>query len=365
MWRQLVGLALGVVSAVGAHAQAHRIESAPPGLIEAGAPRFEVRNHQTLGLEAPPTDLHVLPDGRLLLVAGPQIAIGDGVRWESFQQAADDPTPPAITVAVDHDGTIYMGTSGGFARIEFGGDDRWRLRQVASWETGDSGRAPVLYSAIQVGDDWFWHGDSGPLVAWHPGQTARVLGRADTIEHVFRWRDAFYMSDRTNGRLWRLAGAAAEPVPFTTDISSRDTLTSAVRFDPDRLLVGTYARGLKLFNGTVTQPFPNTGHLDEGARINALCETASGLYAAAVESLGLVFFDRQGRTVQVLDSSLDHQLNHIRLLCATGGSIVGLLGDGIVRVEFPSRVSHFEPLAATRLTTAHPYRYDGRLWLMA
>jgi len=182
---------------------------------------------------------------------------------------------------------------------------------------------------------------------------------------VFRWRDAFYMSDRTNGHLWRLTGQAMEPVEFAADLSSRDTLTSAVPFGPDRLLVGTYGRGLKLFNGAVTLPFSNTGHLDEGARINAICETAGGLYAAAIESYGLVFFDRQGRTLQVLDHTLDHQLNRIRILCATGGAIVGLLGEGIVRVEFPSRVSHFEPLAETRLSTAHPYRFDGRLWLMA
>ena len=361
----LTGLSLGMTCPVVASGQAHRIESAPPGLIEAGAPLFEVHNHQTLGLDAPPSDLHVLPDGRLLLVAGPQIAIGDGVRWESFQQAADDPLPPAATVAVDRDGSIYMGVPGGFARVVFGADARWRLRYAASWANDEPGGRLVLGSAIQIGNDWFWHGDSGPLVAWRPGQAARLLGRADTIEQVFHWHDVFFMSDRTNGQLWRLNAGGAEPVEYTAGISSRDTLTSAVPYDADRLLVGTYACGLKLFNGAVTQPFPNTGHLGEDARITALCETAGGLYAAAAEGYGIVFFDRQGRTVQVLDSSLDHQLNHIRVLCVTAGSIVGLLGDGIVRVEFPSRVSYFEPLAATRLTTAHPYRYEGLLWLMA
>ena len=360
-----LALLLCAGSVLAARAQAHRIDSAAPGLIEAGAPLFEVRSHQTLGLDAPPTDLHVLPDGRLLLIAGLQIAIGDGERWERFQRAGEVISQPATTVAVDADGTIYMGVDGGFGRVEFGADGRWRPKFVAPWKSDSPSGAPVLHIAIQLGTDWFWHGDSGPLVQWRPGQTARARGRADTIEQVVRWRDAFYLSDRTNGRLWRLAEPEMEPIEFASGISARDTITSAVPFSPERLLVGTYARGLKLFDGAVTQPFPNTGHLGEGAHINALCETAGGLFAAAVESYGLVFFDRQGRTVLVLDHSLDHQLNHIRILCATGGAIVGLLGDGIVRVEFPSRVSHFEPLAATRLTTAHPYRLGGRLWLMA
>src|SRR5665213_3273070 len=128
-----VGFVLGAVGVSNARAQSLLIEASSPGLIEAGAPLFEVRTYQTLGLDAPPTDLHVLPDGRLVLIAGPQIAIGDGVRWERFQQAADDPLTPAQTVAIDRDGVIYMGVTGGFARVEFGRDARWRLHVVAPW----------------------------------------------------------------------------------------------------------------------------------------------------------------------------------------------------------------------------------------
>jgi signal transduction histidine kinase/CheY-like chemotaxis protein len=364
-WRTLAGLTIVSVGSATAHAQAHRINGAPPGLIETGAPHFEVRSYQALGLDAPPTDLHVLPDGKLLLVAGPQIAIGDGVRWERFQQAADNVPSAARTVAVDADGTIYMGIAGGFAQVVFGADGRWRPRFTASCAEGEFAHPPFLHTVIQIGNEWFWHGDAGVLVSWHPGQTARVVGRGDTIEDVFRWRGAFYMSDRTNGRLWRLTGQSAEPVQFHAEISARDTATSAVTLDTDQLLVGTYGHGAQLFDGAVMRPFPNTGHLNEGARINALCSTAGGLYAAAIESFGLVFFDSKGRTVEVLDHSLDQQLNHIQRLCATGGVIVGLLGEGIVRVEFPSRISYFEPLAETRLSTAHPYRFDGPLWLMA
>ncbi len=363
--RLLIGWLLAAGGATAGRAQTHTIDGSSPGLIEAGAPLFEVRTYQTLGLDAPPTDLHVMPDGRLLLIAGQQLALGDGVRWERFQQAADDRLTSADTVAVDHDGKIYMGVVGGFARVDFDRDARWRLHLVAPWTSEDPLHAPVLRSAVQVDDNWFWHGDSGPLVAWRPGQAARIIGRTDTTEQVFRLHEAFYLSDRTSGRLWRLGESSMEPVAYASNFTSRDTMTCAIPLGSDQLLVGTFGRGLKLFDGAITRDFPNTGHLGESAHINALCETVGGLYAAAVESYGLVFFDRKGRTIQVLDHRLDHQLNHIRLLCVTGGAIVGLLSEGIVRVEFPSRISHYEPLAGTRMTTSNPVRIDGRLWLNA
>lgn len=350
---------------LGLHAQSHFIQGSAPGLIETGAPMFEVRTYQTLGLDAPPTDLHVLPDGRLVLIAGEQIAIGDGVRWERFQQAANDPLAPAETVAVDGNGDIYMGVAGGFARVEFGSDARWRLRAIAPWTSDDPSRLPILRFAVQNGDDWFWHGDSGPLVAWRPGQTARVVGRADTIEQVIRLHDDFFLTDRTTGGMWRIEKNRFSPVEYAPEFTTRDTISCAVPYGAGRLLVGTFGRGLKLFDGKITHDFSHAGRLGEGAHINALCQVPDGLFAAAVESYGLVFFNREGRTIEALDHRLDHQLNHIRSLHVTGGTIVGLLSEGIVRVEFPSRLSNYEPLAATRLTTADPLRIDGRLWLSA
>ena len=58
------------------------IPAAPAGLIEAGAPSFTVLGREALGLSTAPTDLHIMPDGRILVVAQREIALGDGVRWE-------------------------------------------------------------------------------------------------------------------------------------------------------------------------------------------------------------------------------------------------------------------------------------------
>ena len=359
----LIGLALLGLGAVAARAQSRVIEGSTPGLIETGVPLFEVRTYQSLGLDAPPTDLHVLPDGRLLLFAGHQIAVGDGLRWESFQQTADDPLTPAQTVAVDRDGKIYMGVVGGFARVEFGQDARWHLRLVATWTGDDAAPVPALRFGIQTGDDWFWHGESGPVVSWRPGQPSRIMGRAGAIEYIFRLKDDLFLSDRTTGSLARITPRGMVELNHVPNITAWDTLGCSVPYDANQLLVGTFGHGLKLFDGTVTRDFPNPGKLGEETHVNALCEVSDGVYAAAVESYGLVFFNREGRTIQVLGNRLAHQLNHIRQLRVAGGAIIGLLSEGIVRVEFPSRLSYYDPLAASRLTSADPLRIDGRLWL--
>ena len=57
------------------------------------------------------------------------------------------------------------------------------------------------------------------------------------------------------------------------------------------------------------------------------------MLAAAVENHGIVFFDREGRTIQALTRALDHRLSGVkRLLPAAGGVIWGLLDRGILRV---------------------------------
>lgn len=349
-----------------AHAQAHRIASPAVGLLEVGAPQYAVRNQEALGLNAPPTDLKRLPDGRMLVVAGRELAFGDGSRWEIFHQAADDPMPPAVSVAVDADGTIYMGVPAGFARVEFDDVGQWRLNVVQPWSTAQGSSVPALRYALQVGDAWFWHSGAGAVFTWRPGEQPRFRGRAETVEQVIRLGDDFFLSDRTNGRLWRLGESKMEQVMHAAGVSVSETLTCAVPLGDDELLVGTYARGLQIFDGRRTRPFSDAGVLTGNVRVNDVCATEGGMFAAAIEGVGIVFFDSAGRTVQVLDRALDHHLSQIRRLVPTSGGVIwGQLDDGVLRMEFPSRISNFEPLIGSGLAVAHPDRLDGRLWLLA
>ncbi len=349
-----------------ARGQAHRIGAASPGLREAGIPDVNIREHEVMGLDSPPTDVHLMPDGRILVVARRQIALGDGVRWETYQRAPDDPGRTGAEAAVDATGNIYVGVPGGFARVDIGDDGRWRAHIVARWTDAGGRVPPLLSSVIVLGAHWFWHGESGPLIAWHPGEEPRTVGRTDTVEQVFARDGQYYASDRTDGRLWRIGAAGLESVAFAPAITSSDTLTCAQPFAPGSVLVGTLARGLQIFDGQTVRPFPTQADLGTGARINDLCQTEGGGYAVAVENLGIVFLDRSGRTIQVIDRRLDHRLADVRrLLCAPGGMVLGLLSDGLLRVGFPARVTQYGPLIGTGVITAHPYRLDGKLWVMA
>lgn len=358
-------MAFAVLSTEG-NAQAHRFEGPAAGLNEAGTPPFAILSQESLGLSSKPTDLHLMPDGRILVVAPQQLALGDGVRWKVFHQSLDDPSPAGTGVAVHDDGSIYIGTSSGFGRIKFVGNNEWQIVQAASWPAGEQSDRTIPRTAVPVQDEWIWHSGSGSVMAWTPGQIARVVGRSDDVEHVFSLNGTFYLSDANEGALFQIDARGMKPLLSPERVSPSSAVTSALPFAENSLLVGTQGEGLQMFDGTSLRPFLTGKTLGGIARINDICKTEGGMFAAAVENHGIIFFDREGRTVQSLSRSLDHRLSGVkRLIPAAGGVIWGLLDRAIVRVEFPSRISYFEPLVGTGVNTAHPYRLNGRLWFLA
>ena len=75
---------------IGAGGTAWAMPSAPAGIVESGVPSFVVLGPEAIGLSSAPTDLQLLPDGRILVVSQREIAFGDGVRWESFRGTDGD-----------------------------------------------------------------------------------------------------------------------------------------------------------------------------------------------------------------------------------------------------------------------------------
>ena len=340
------------------------IRGAAPGLVETGAPNFVVLGPEAMGLSTPPLDLQILPDGRVLVVSQREIAFGDGIHWETYQDAE---TTDFLSggVAVAPDGTIYCGIKGGFAEIVIGSDSRWRMRRVAVLPSDRNLGQTNLNNVTTFHDDWYWYGGSGAIATWRPGEPIQTIGQVDAIGHIFKKGGTTFVSSQASGELYRSeAGSPLEPVFGKTLINN--AITATVPFEGGRLLVGTNGNGLQLFDGKTFTPFNTHGLVPDDRRINDLCSVGPHLYAAAVDTIGVVFFDDQGRPVQVLDRSVDHRLARVERLCYSKQGVVwALLAEGVARIQFPSRISNFAPLLPGGLTYTKPVRHDGKLWILA
>ncbi len=358
----LVLLCLALAPAVG-WTQLPPLRGPAPGLCEAGAPDFTVHAPAAIGLSTAPSDLHRLPDGRILALAGREIAMGDGTRWEVIRLSPDEQAPIAPMLIVDDQGRLYSSADGHFVRIEFGADGYWHRVPLAPIPDG----ADSCTSAERFGDRWLWHANTSTIIDWKPGQPPTTLGTITDLERLFLLGETIYASNRADASFWRVATDRLEPVVTAeqTDISL--VVTSGTTLASSGLqLVGTHAHGLQRFNGSELHPFLSSGPLSGSARINDLCEAGPGIQAAAVNNLGIVLFDSHGRLVQMLDRSLDHRIARVRkLLPSPQGSMWALLNDGVARVSFPSPLTSFESLVATGLVYARPCRFEGRLWLLS
>lgn len=348
-------------------AQVQPLERPAPGLVESGAPPFVVRVAESMGLDATPNELKRLPDGRMLAVSPGFVAIGDGGRWSVFSGPGGAERVDLTSVAIDQDGAIYAGTAQGFARLEFDRRGQWRLRPVAALPADLAAAGSGSLRVAVVGEVWLWSVGSGPIVRWRPGEEARVVGHANAIEAFFDIGGMVHYSDGSHGGLYRLDDDGFQPVPRTAESFVQDAITETVPSGEGAWLAGTIGRGVVRIDATgATRPLAERGILAGEHRINDLCATEGGYFAAAVDNVGVVFFQRDGRIVQVLDRSTDHRLARVRALLGTpGGVIWALLSEGIARIRFPARVSNYEPLVPTGLAFAQPFRLEGRLWLMS
>jgi len=337
------------------------IPSAPTGQTEVGVPTFVVLSPESLGLSSMPTDLHFMPDGRLLIVTQHELAFGDGVRWQTYRRGVNDSNYISNKVAVDRDGTIYASLEGKFARIDLLANGTWDYTPVATLDAyGPSAVAP--HYTTNCGDDWYWH-SGGSIIKWKPGEAPLIIHHSGSTDTLFALGATIFVSDSASGTLSRLAIDDRRTLPVINAVDGAvDAITCSTEFAPGQLLVGTAGIGLRLFDGTTLHPFQSQDPLDRNLRINGLCNLGQGLFAAAVNTVGIVIFNHEGRIIQTLDRSLDHRLSRVRqLYYSPDGVLWALLNEGLARMEYPSPFSNFTPLIPTGLRYAHVVRHDGRL----
>jgi signal transduction histidine kinase/CheY-like chemotaxis protein len=334
------------------------------GLVESGAPAFVVLSPETMGLNSAPTDLHLLPDNRILVVSQREIAFCDGVRWETYS-SSENYAATLTLVAVDNAGHIYTGAEGKIARIDLGANARWHLIPVVDLPRVQEIGSLIPDSVDMTDDSWYWH-CGGTVVRWQPGEKPAVFrGRAAT-RRIFQRGSDIYTSDLASGALFKIDTNGQWENISSEKVITVDTVMCSTPFDTGRLLVGTNGAGLKLFDGVKLIPLVTRGTLAGGHCINDLIPLGKDLFAAAVDNIGIVFFDREGRELQILGRANDQRLAQVqRLRYSPHGVLWAVLNEGIARIEYPSPISFYDTLLGSRLANSQPFRHEGLLWINA
>jgi len=366
--RPLAAVAFFILLGLPSSRAEEHLAKAPPELSEAGIPNFVIYSAQTMGIQGLPSDLQRLPDGRMLVVGQRDLCFGDGTRWEIFRQddGIADPIPKQI--AINQDGRFISPVQDGWAEIVFGENGRWHFGPPTLFDPLAKRAVADFLHAEHIGGHWYWHSLSGSIVNWDLAGLPRVLGSLNSIDYLFGFHDAVYASDLSNGALtsFDVNTGATRQVERGEAQEMANTICSSAPLDESSILIGTNSRGVQRFDGLQRTPLFRQGVLSGGRRINYLCQTVGGFYAAAVESYGIVFFSREGRILQILGRNSDHRLARVQKLINTGdGLIWALLSDGVARIEFPSRLSEYDSLLDSGLNFVRPYRLNGRLWIHA
>jgi len=350
--------ALTAMLPVGLLAENDMFPGAPPGAVESGAPSYFILGSEALGLSTAPSDLHLLPDGRILVVSQREIAIGDGVRWETFQEASDQTAYIYQEVAVDDDGRIYAGIAGSITQIVLGPDGRWRFAPVVSVPYDD----PYM-RVSQYSDHWLWYsGDA--VVSWRPGKALEVSRLPASLQYAFPAGQEQFASDISSGTLYKLHfGGETEPVAGFHGLPS-DVVTCSFDFGGQTLL-GTKGNGLYRFDSSAFRSADVPKCLGPGSHIDDVCRIEAEYYAAAVDSVGIVFFGKDGRIVQILSRTLDHRLSRVHKLVYSHGVLWAMLDSGVACVQFPSPISNYELMLNGAMRYTMPLRHQGKLWIMA
>ncbi|WP_456427063.1 ATP-binding protein [Rhodocaloribacter sp.] len=302
----------------------------------------------------------VVQDGRGIIYVGNnhRVLEYDGAEWRHI------PIPNesiARGLAVDADGTVYVGAQGeiGYLEPDSAGGERYvslteHLPEDAR-DFADVWRVVVLSDGVYFQSNrWIMRWDGrGPMRVWRAGTRFRPVSAV---------RDTLFVSEDGRGLL-ALAGDTLALVPGGAVFASKPVY--AVLPEPDGgLLVGTSDHGLFRRAGRAFAPMPTdadslltTGFLYNGVML------PGGMPVFGTIRKGGVILSPEGRLVRRLAPEMG----------VPGDPILGLFVDregalwmaqdgGIVRVDFSSPMTFFDGTLGFGSTVDQVIRHRGRLY---
>ncbi len=303
----------------------------------------------------------LLQDARGVIYMGSTNALleYDGVTWRKIL------TPTRSTVrslAADANGRIYVGAVGDLGYLET--DARGETQFVSMvdklpedvrifedvWRTFAT--PDGIFFQTQVG---LFRWANGTMKVWKP--TGRIFNRAQLANNTI------YLG-QAGGVLMAVRGDELVPVPGAERLG-QEAYPIVIPYDSTRLLMGTRADGLFLYDGATLSPFRTD--VDAYLKSTNLYRgfvLPNGSFAFTTTSAGMVILDREGRQLELIDERAGLQAPSVYFVMPDReGGLWLALGVGLARVEAQSPLSIFGPTEGLRAAGGDVMRFNGRLYI--
>ena len=300
-----------------------------PKAAELGYPF--ITNYSPRDYEAETSNWAVLQnrEGIIYVANGYGVLEFDGAGWRLIELPGRGITR---SLTMDDKGTVYVGGSGqiGYLAPDARGETQFvsllehlpeELRDFADvWEAH---AAPEGIYFTPDNHIFLWDGQT--FKHWEPENTF----------HIGAWANGHYYVRQWQVGLMTLDGDSLKLVPGGEQFAL-ERIYSILPYDEDRILIGTRTQGFFLYNGSEFRPFRTEAdsYILENQLYLPGAVLNDGTFAFGTLTGGLVRMDRDGRLVQILNTSVglsDNSVYYIYLDRA--GDLWLALSVGISHVE--------------------------------
>jgi signal transduction histidine kinase/DNA-binding response OmpR family regulator len=301
-----------------------------------------LKNYSPEGKDIQPQNWSVVQDKRGIIYVGNHGTLleFDGVSWRTINV----PGVSVRSLAIDEEGTLYIG---GYNEIGCFTLDSKGTRQYTSlmdrlkdnqrnfspvWRTHWT-KEGVYFRTLKF------------LFRWDSKRKEiKVWKSENNFNATFFCGENFFVLERPEG-LKQMVNDSLELIPGGESFKA-DKISMMVPYDDRTLLIGTRSRGLYIYDGKTSEPFPTK--VDDYLKENVLfygirLKSSPGDFALATLRGGLVIIDTNGRLKHIFNKAAGLADDNVWYVFEDSrGNLWLALNKGIAKIEYASPFSFYD-----------------------
>lgn len=280
------------------------------------------------------------PNGMVYVANGTGILEYDGTTWYGISVGRRGATR---SVAVDTDGTIYVGGMGTFGRLVPDSTSALVYESLVGDGTSEDTPFNEVWRTVPTSEGIYFSTER-IIYRWHPDEELREWhAEGQRFAMGFSWNDRFYFNEIGTG----LKYIVDDEIVMAPDgeFYAWEIIFGAVELPDGNMLFVTHQGNLVLYDGETSSILDTPGIRQAGdLRPYHISLLHDGNIALATRNAGVFILSQEGGLLRIIDESqgLRSQQIWYSMVDQEGGLWLAL-NNGIARVEMSRAISSFGP----------------------